>query len=252
MEIEYPNREALPRLRQLWKLAFGDTEEFMDGFFGSGFSPDRCRYIKDGDRAAAMLYWFDGECRGERQAYVYGVATHPDYRNRGLCRLLMADTGKLLGEMGYAAAVLVPQHRALRKMYGAMGYADAGAVDYVNCCPSEAAVSLKKIGAAQYAKLRRQYLPEGSVVQEGQSLAFLERIYELYAGADFLLAAYREEGFLWGMELLGNREAAPGILKALGCGKGRFRTPGQEQPLAMYLPLKENAGKPTYFGLAFD
>ena len=63
---------------------------------------------------------------------------------------------------------------------------------------------------------------------------------------------HRLEGFLWGLELLGNKEAAPGILKALGCMKGRFRTPGKDQPFAMYLPLTETAEKPAYFGLAFD
>lgn len=252
MEIEYPKIEQLPQLRQLWKLAFGDTEDFMDGFYGSGFSPERCRCMAAGEDMAAMLYWFDCECQGRRLAYIYGVATHPGYRNRGLCRKLMADTEAVLREQGYWGAILVPQHMPLRKMYASMDYGDAGTVSYVNCVASEGPVSLRKITAKEYAALRRAFLPGGSVLQEGASLPFLERIYELYAGPDFLLAAFREEGFLWGMELLGNKEAAPGILKALGCVKGRFRTPGKDQPFAMYLPLTETAEKPAYFGLAFD
>ena len=54
------------------------------------------------------------------------------------------------------------------------------------------------------------------------------------------------------MELLGNREAAPGILKTLGCIRGKFRTPGEEMPFAMFLPLKEDAPVPSYLGHAFD
>lgn len=252
MGIEYPKKEQTHQLRQLWKLAFGDTEDFMDGFYGSGFSGDRCRCLTEGGDMAAMLYWFDCECNGRRLAYIYGVATHPEHRNQGLCRKLMADTAELLRENGYAGAILVPQHTPLRQMYASMGYGDVGTVSYVNCLASERPVSLRKISAEEYAALRRQYLPEGSVIQEGENLPFLERIYELYAGEDFLLAAFREEGFLWGMELLGNKDAAPGILKALDCIKGRFRTPGENQPLAMYLPLREAAAKPKYFGLAFD
>ena len=252
MVIDYPKPEQTLQLRQLWKTAFGDTEDFMDGFYGSGFSLDRCRCMAEGETIAAMLYWFECECDGQKLAYIYGVATHPAYRNRGLRRRLMADTGSLLQAKGYAAAILVPQHPPLRQMYASMGYQDTGTVSYVNCLASENPVSLRKISAEEYAVLRRQYLPEGSVLQEGANLPFLERIYELYAGQDFLLAAFREEGFLWGMELLGNKEAAPGILKALDCVKGRFRTPGETHPFAMYLPLGEDIEKPRYFGLAFD
>ena len=252
MVIEYPKKGQTPQLRQLWSLAFGDTEEFMDGFYGSGFSPERCRCIPEGGEMAAMLYWFDCQCDGQKLAYVYGVATHPKHRNKGLCRKLMADTAALLQAKGYAGVVLVPQHPPLRQMYASMGYEDMGSVSYVNCLASEMPCSLRKISGEEYAVLRRQYLPRGSVFQEGANLSFLERIYALYAGQDFLLAAYREEDFLWGMELLGNRDATPRILKALGCEKGRFRLPGEEQPFAMYLPLREEARKPAYFGLAFD
>lgn len=252
MVIDFPKETLTHQLRQLWKLAFGDPDEFLDGFFGFGFSPDRCRCVAAGEQVAAVLYWFDCDCCGQKYAYIYGVATHPDYRNRGLCRKLMADTHSLLADKGYAGSVLVPQQEPLRKLYASMGYEDAGTIAVVNCVPAEEAVSLRKISGAEFAALRRQYLPRGGVLQEGESIAFLERTYELYAGEDFLLTAFREDGFLWGAELLGNREAAPGILKALDCLRGRFRTPGEERPFAMFLPLTAQAMAPKYFGLAFD
>jgi hypothetical protein len=55
---------------------------------------------------------------------------------------------------------------------------------------------------------------------------------------------------LLGLELLGNTDAAPGIVAALGCKEGRFRIPGGT-PFAMYRPLSDISA-PTYFGLAFD
>ena len=118
--------------------------------------------------------------------------------------------------------------------------------------PGENPAPLRRIDAREYATLRRQYLPEGGLLQEGESLAFLETYAEFYAGEDFLLAAYREDSFLWAMELLGNREAAPGILKALDCVRGKFHTPGADLPFAMILPLKEDAPMPSYLGHAFD
>ena len=66
------------------------------------------------------------------------------------------------------------------------------------------------------------------------------------------LAAYLEEDTLRGMELLGNSDTAPGIVKALGCKNGRFQIPGTDMPFAMIHKLTENAVSPGYFGFSFD
>ena len=60
------------------------------------------------------------------------------------------------------------------------------------------------------------------------------------------------DGSFTGMELLGNRKAAPGILAARGYENGSFRCPGHEIPFGMFLPLAENAADPGYLGLVFD
>ena len=240
------------KLRELWKLAFGDTDAFLDGFFSTAYSQDRCRYLTDGERITAALYWLDCQFSGEKYAYIYAVATHPKYRGRGLCHQLMEQTHKELRARGYAGAILVPQEEGLRVLYGSMGYKNATTVSEFTVVPGETALPIEKIGAEAYARLRRQYLPRGGLRQEGESIAFLETYAAFYAGEDFLLAAYREGDFLWAMELLGNREAAPGILKTLGCVRGKFRIPGEELPFAMFLPLKEDAPVPTYLGHAFD
>ena len=239
--------QAISGLRQLWKLAFGDTDAFLDGFFGTAFSFDRCRWIEADHRIVAALYWFDCRFRGEKLAYLYAVATHPDYRGRGLCRKLMADTHDHLQNLGYGGILLVPQEEGLRKMYAAMGYADATKVSEFSC-EAGTAVSMQPVDAQTYGMLRRRFLPEGGVIQEGENLRFLASYASFYAGEDFLLAASGSEG----IELLGNREKAPGILSALGLSAGRFRSPGGEKPYAMFLALREGIPTPDYFGFAFD
>ena len=238
--------QAISGLRQLWKLAFGDTDAFLDGFFGTAFSFDRCRWI-EADHRIVALYWFDCRFRGEKLAYLYAVATHPDYRGRGLCRKLMADTHDHLQNLGYGGILLVPQEEGLRKMYAAMGYADATKVSEFSC-EAGTAVSLQPVDAQTYGMLRRRFLPEGGVIQEEENLRFLASYASFYAGEDFLLAASGSEG----IELLGNREKAPGILAALGLAAGRFRTPGGEKPYAMFLALGKEIPAPDYFGFAFD
>ena len=241
------SEQVIPGLRQLWKLAFGDTDAFLDSFFGTAFSFDRCRWMEAEGKIVAALYWFDCDCGGEKMAYLYAVATHPEYRGRGLCRKLMADTRNHLQTLGYGGILLVPQEESLRRMYASMGYQDATTVAEFAAEAGES-VALRQVDAETYGNLRRRFLPEGGVIQEGENLRFLASYAHFYAGEDFLVAAAGSEV----MELLGNREKAPGILAALGRESGTFRTTGDDKPFAMFLPLKDGVPAPKYFGFAFD
>lgn len=240
------------KLRRLWKLAFGDEDRIIDAFFEAAWSPDRCRYLTEGEEITAALYWLNGELAGEKYAYIYGVATHPDYRGRGLCRRLMALTHEQLAREGYAGALLMPADPGLRRMYAGMGYRDCGGISEFSAAAEGPAVPLRPVGVEEYASLRRKYLPEGGLIQEKENLTYLATYAQMYAGEDFLLAAVHEEDSLFGMELLGNAVRAPGILKAMGYEKGTFRVPGREKAFAMYRGLRENAPEPAYLGLAFD
>ena len=251
MVIDYPTAAQEPQLRSLWQLAFGDSEEFIAGFFAGGYSPRRCRCAAECDDVAAALYWFDSEFRGQKFAYLYAVATHPDFRNRGLCRTLMADTVDCLTERGYDGALLMPQDLNLREMYGRMGFGDCCTLSEFACDAGEA-VALRPVSPGEFAALRREYLPPEGVIQEGANLSYLERYAAFYAGEDFLLAAAPDGDSLTGMELLGNADAAPGILGALGFSHGHFRTPGATLPGAMFRSLRAGVVAPGYFGLVFD
>lgn len=242
---------SLDQLKQLWQTAFGDSEEFVNAFFSTAYSPERCRIFWEGDRVAGALYWLDCEYAGQKFAYIYAVATHPDFRGRGVCRRLMSETHDCLAQQGYHGALLMPAGEALHKMYAQMGYQECSSVSKFSCTAGEP-VPVRKIHREEFACLRRKYLPQGGVIQEGENLAYLETYASFYAGEDFLLAAAPNGGALYGMELLGNREAAPGILAALGYAKGSFRIPGKEKTFVMFHPLREDAKVPTYFGLVFD
>ena len=251
MVIDYPTAGQEPQLRALWQLVFGDSEEFIAGFFASAYSPRRCRCAAENGNVAAALYWFDAEFRGQKFAYLYAVATHPDFRNRGLCRALMADTVQCLTERGYDGALLMPQDVGLREMYARMGFRDCCTVSEFACNAGEA-VDVHPVSEVEYARLRREYLPPEGVIQEGANLSYLSSYAAFYAGADFLLAAAPDGDSLTGMELLGNAAAAPGILGTLGFSHGRFRTPGTALPGAMFRPLRAGVSAPGYLGLIFD
>lgn len=245
MVIDCPKMEQIAGLRQLWKEAFGDTDAFLDCFFATAFAPERCVCATVDCEVAAAAYWFG--C-GE-YAYIYAVATAKKFRGQGICHALMGKIHQILTAKGYAGCILVPGEESLRQFYRGMGYENSGGVNELDC-EAGTPLPVAKIDAAEFAALRRQYLPDGGVVQEGENLAFLSCWAEFYRGEDFLLTAVQEDDSLRGLELLGNAEAAPGILAALGAKSGTFLTPG-DTPFAMYLPLNEKKA-PAYFGFAFD
>lgn len=250
MIIKAPDQTDIPALRALWQEAFGDTDAFLDDFFETAWSEDRSRGIFCDGEAAAALYWFDCSLLGRKIAYIYAVATAEKHRGKGLCRTLMEDTHTHLREAGYSGAVLVPAE-GLFSLYGSMGYRVCGKVKEFTCRAGGESAALQSLSAPDYAAARSRYLPEGGVIQEGKTLAFLSSFAAFYAGKDFLLCGTAQQGTFFCQELLGNAQAAPEILTALGCEKGNFRTPGVETDFAMYLPF-DRTPPPAYFGLALD
>lgn len=245
MDIKHPTLEQIPQLRQLWKEAFGDTDAFLDCFFSTAFSPDRCLCATVDCQVAAVAYWF----RCGKYAYIYAVATAKKHRGKGICHALMEQIHHILAQEGYCGCILVPGDEGLRQFYGRMGYEDFGGIMEFEC-ESGIPLPLRKIDVAEFVALRQKYLPDGGVMQDGENMAFLSHWASFYQGEDFLLAATQEDDILRGLELLGNQNAAPGIVAALGAKCGTFRTAGIT-PFAMWLPLCSKKA-PTYFGFAFD
>lgn len=228
MLIDFPAREQISQLRQLWQEAFGDSDAFLDCFFETAFSFDRSRCVTKDEKVAAALYWFDCSAYGEKYAYLYAVATAEAYRGQGLCRALMENVESLLAARGYAGAILVPAAEGLSKMYGNMGYRYFGGKEKVAHTELE---NLTKIDTSRYAALRRKLLPTGGVIQEGENLAFLEKLADFYEGEGVVVAVSRESG-----EIVERLDLTMGFDRA--------------QPFAM-CKLLGHGKTPGYFGISF-
>lgn len=250
MEIRFPCDKEIPGLRMLWKQTFGDTDEYLDLFFGVGFSTERCLCAVEKNTVAAALYWLDCEWEGKMLAYIYAVATDASYRGRGLCRGLTEQAHRILRERGHAGAVLVPAEPGLFEMYRKMGYQTCAAVSEWTAAAGEP-MSLTELTPAEYAARRREMLSPGAVIQEGVTLELLAGMGKFYAGDGVLLTAIRDGDTLWVPELLGDQSKAPGIVAALGAKTGKFRGPGQDIPFAMYCAF-DGSPAPTYLGFALD
>lgn len=250
MRIQHPCDGQIPGLRKLWQQAFGDTDAFLDLFFGTAFSRGRSLCAAEGEAVAAAMYWLDGQCRGRRIAYLYAVATDEAFRGRGLCRALTEQAHRILRQRGYSGAILVPAEPGLFIMYGKLGYRTCAAVTEWEV-PAGKPIPLSPLTGAEYAAARREMLPAGAVIQEGETLDLLAGMGAFYSGDGVLLTAVRDGDRLWVPELLGDASKAPGIVAALGAKSGKFRGPGKDIPFAMYCPF-DDAPAPAYLGFALD
>ena len=239
-------------LKKLWQEAFDEPEEFTNLFFREAYAPERCHLIAENDVPVSALYWFDCYLQGRKLAYIYAVATLKSHQGQGLAQKLIRETHKILREQGYAGAILVPAGEKLFTFYKKLGYETATTCSWLTCQAGDSPRQIQKISPAEYARLLPAFLPEGGVVPGEGMLRFLDAYCQVYAGADFLMICEETNDGFKAQEFLGNTQAAPGILKALGVAEGRFRTPGTGGNFAMWLPLQADCPKPGWFGPALD
>ena len=247
MRICEPESGHIQGLRQLWKLVFGDGDDFLDLFFGAAFAPKRCLCVLEGDTPVGALYWLP--C--ENYAYIYAVATHPGHRGKGICRALMEAAHAAIRAEGYAGAVLYPQEEDLRTMYRKMGYHHETTVRQLRCIADGAPAELTRIPAEVYFAERSHMLPKDAI-RQGSPFPELMEHFGFYRSEGILLAATAQGKDLLAAEYLGPEESAPGIITALGCERGTFRCPGGDIPFAMVCPLTEDAPLPRYFAFPLD
>lgn len=251
MTIDRPTREQIPQLENLWLQAFGDPKAFIDGFFSTGFSPDRCRCLTVDGQVAAALYWFDAQTQDGKFAYLYAVATELSHRGKGLFPRLLEDTHQHLTENGYAGAVLVPAEEGLWDYYKKLGYTAFGGLRSFTAGSAPGNIALQEIDANTYTRLRSSYLPAHSLCQE-QALGFYSTWGKFYQGDGCLFAAATDEELLYVQEFLGDTDKIPVILATLGCSRGKFRTPGGDERCGMYLLFTPEASAPAYLGFPLD
>lgn len=231
----------------LWQQAFGDSTEFINGFFRTGFSPDRCRALEKNGTLAAVLYWFDCQWEDKKVAYLYAVATDKAFRGQGLCRQLMSQTHRELREAGYAGAALVPAEEGLFQMYEKLGYRRFCPMTPKSVLSGGAPVDVNVITPEEYSAL----LPGSGIVPGAEMLHFYATYGRFYAYAGGCFCAAREDDTLYMQEFWGDPAVLPGIGSALGAETVQVRLPGGETPFAMYYSFTEDA-MPEYFGFALD
>ena len=260
------SRWALPReqaaLQSLWKLCFGDDEEVTDCFFAL-FPPKLHTRVMDHDgRIAAMASWLPVTLHLDGRiipgAYIYAVATHPDFRGKGLCRSLMEELEASLRLQGMEFAALCPAEDSLYRFYGAMGYKTAF---YRSCRmmkPGDNKTVLTQVSSAAYGTLRESCLSLSHCEWNQAALGYLAatgvRFYRFSSGGCGAVQP-GPEGRIRVLEVISQdvSSAVAALCFASGAQQAEVAQPGGEQPHGMLKWLKNGQKVDSaYLGFAFD
>ena len=111
-------------MRQMWHDIFGDEYHEIDSFLVRHDDATPFIYKEDG-RVVSMLYVVPLQMWEERVAYIYAVATQPEYRGRGIASKLLGEALRCAEQSGeFDCAALIPSSTESKRLYERLGFVD--------------------------------------------------------------------------------------------------------------------------------
>lgn len=144
--------------RALWKLCFGDSEEFIHLYFAKKYTDQLNSYILfEGKLIAALQrlpYQMNVGGKEVGVAYISGACTHPDYRGKGVMQNLLKEAHTQMRSDGMVWSVLIPANVGLFDYYARSGYSTPPP----SCCQQ----IIQGVVSEQDSFLVESYLSNGS------------------------------------------------------------------------------------------
>ena len=125
-EIRFARPEDAQNVRELWDMAFGEDKDFNDWFFENIFNIDDVLLYTIDNKIAAMTQMPAYEIKGlGTLTYIYGAATHPDMRRKGIMSQLLEKSFEIDKQNGRVGSMLIPANKGLFDFYARFGYEKA-------------------------------------------------------------------------------------------------------------------------------
>ncbi len=244
MIIRKPTGEDIPGLQEIWKEAFGDTQEAVSAFYETAFSRSCC-LVAAGEQVMGGIYWLDARIEGRKVAYLYALAVAKPCRGQGIGKRLLETACRSLEDRGFAAALLIPAQQSLYGYYEKLGFASFGRMQQETVTAHGPEAEITRVTAEEYAQRRQALMPR--FVWEMPMLSYLERVCPLYAGQDYVLAV--GDGTV--QEYIGPRELLPRLLYTLNIDAAQAHLSGGQDPAGM-ANCFEKISLPDWLGPAMD
>lgn len=120
-------RELTPQeveCRRLWVDVFGDSREEVDRFFIDIHHADNLLMHSEAGKVVSMLHIVEIVTALGPTAYLYAIATAPEWRGRGFAEQLITRAIDVARSRGYKAVMLIPSEESLVEYYKRFGFGE--------------------------------------------------------------------------------------------------------------------------------
>ncbi|MEG2429541.1 MAG: GNAT family N-acetyltransferase [Oscillospiraceae bacterium] len=129
IEVRQPEPHNVHAMKHIWKSCFDDTQEYIDMFFETAYTPQNALVAFYDLKPVGMLFllparlYFDDRKFDGR--YIYAASVSPEYRKKGIMRELEKAAQQFVKSQKADFISLIPQTDGLYKMYEKLGYKTA-------------------------------------------------------------------------------------------------------------------------------
>jgi len=119
-----------PKLIEMWKLCFGDSDEFVQFYFDKVYQNNNTLVLLlDNSIPVASMQILPYQIKiGEKThnaGYISGAMTHPEHRKKGYMAQLLKAAAEQMKKQGFTFSFLIPQEEWLFDFYAKYGYEKA-------------------------------------------------------------------------------------------------------------------------------
>lgn len=156
-------------LKNIWLACFEEDARATDLFFERAIKFSEVYCAKCDDKIVSALYLINAKLNGRKAHYIFGVATLPEYRGRGIMGNLMEYALNDAKQNGDVYSLLFPASESLYDFYAKFGYKSN--------CTSKSRVFTRK-------ELEKAEIPDNSknniLLWNNNFVEFASEYYEIY------------------------------------------------------------------------
>lgn len=198
LETRLAQTGEIDQLKELWRLCFGDPEDYIDLYFANRYkNEDTCILLKNNE-ISAMLTMLPVKTVFKDHssidtAMLYAIGTHPSCQNKGFATQLMDFSNQYLRTNKYGLSILVPARKELFAYYRRRGYQDGfyiretflNRID-VDCLPIDKQFNCEIQSATpeDYNRIRNSHLKGRLYISYLDQDIIYQKKLSQYSGAD--------------------------------------------------------------------
>lgn len=159
MKIRFAKDTDISELKLIWKVCFGDSDEYINFFFDNMFKPENAVVADIDGRASGVVHLLDAKFYDTPFKYGYAIGVLPEFRGNSLCKK-MHDFIRDYCEKNSFMYGLHPANDKLAEFYKSIGLNDMFSLkikEYVNDTENNDEFEISDISPDEYFNLRESH-----------------------------------------------------------------------------------------------